>query len=365
MPINMACWIDQPTELERRYQQRAAALEHIGLDTEFIHESTYWPQLALVQMAVEDDIWLVDPLVPGMNQALRLWLEDRHIVKIMHSASQDMLVFKHSCNAVPRPLFDTQIGATLAGMGSSSYQKLVAQLANVELHKNQTRSNWLRRPLSAAQLEYAADDVRYLFVLASAICARLQALDRTAWFEEDNQRLLAQSDQDHTDRWAHLPNNRAAQGMDIAAQMRLLRLLHWREQHAQQRNLPRNWVIDNELLATLARTPPAHFSGLKRLLSTFPKAPRRLAEPLWQALNTPLADEAHAAHLPAFIELDKPTLRRMQEAVAQRSAELGLPEGVLASRKWLVELLQSGQWPHALTGWRKVQLEPVLHPFLP
>jgi len=361
----MACWIDQPTELQRRYQQRASTLERIGLDSEFIHESTYWPKLALVQMAVDDEIWLVDPLVPGMNQALRLWLEDKRIVKIMHSASQDMLVFKHCCNAIPRPLFDTQIGATLAGMGSSSYQKLVAQLAHVEVPKNQTRSNWLRRPLSARQLDYAADDVRYLFVLANAIYARLQKLDRTAWFEEDNQRLLAQSDHAHAERWAHLPNNRAAQGMNIDAQMRLRRLLHWREKHAQQRNLPRNWVIDNELLATLARTPPADLAGLKRLLSARAKAPRKLAEPLWHALNTPLLDEADAAHLPAFVELDKPALRRMQEAVAQRSAELGLPEGVLASRKGLVELLQSGQWPQALMGWRKAQLEPVLRPFLP
>jgi len=361
----MACWIDQPSELKQRYQQRAPDLHQIGLDTEFIHESTYWPQLALVQMAVGDEIWLVDPLVPGMNQALRLWLDDAHIVKIMHSASQDMMVFKHSCDAVPQPLFDTQIGASLAGMGSGSYQKLVTELANVELPKNQTRSNWLRRPLSAAQLDYAADDVRYLFVLANAISARLQDLDRTAWFEEDIQRLLvAHKDNDHAERWVHL-HHRAAQGMDIAAQMRLLRLLRWREENAQQRNLPRNWIIDNQLVAILARTPPTNEAALKRLLSASRKAPRRLAHTLWQALNTPLADETHALHLLPYMELNKPALRRMQEAVAQRSAELGLPDGVLASRKWLVELLQSGQWPQALIGWRKTQLEPLLRPFLP
>jgi len=360
----MACWIDHPTELKQRYQQRARHLQRIGLDTEFIHESTYWPQLALVQMAVDDDIWLVDPLVPGMNEALRLWLEDTQILKIMHSASQDVGVFKHNCNAIPRPLFDTQIGATLAGIGSGSYQKLVAQFAHVELAKNQTRSNWLRRPLTASQLEYAADDVRYLFVLAEAISERLHVLQRTAWFEEDNQRLLTQSGQDHSERWMHMPQ-RAAHGMDRATHIRLLRLLHWREQHAQTRNLPRNWVMGNELMASLASSPPANFAALKRVLFTSPKAPRRLAQPVWQALNTPLADETQLPPLSPCVELDKPALKHMQEIVAQRSAELGLPESVLASRKYLVELLQSGKWPPALTGWRKAQLEPLLRPFLP
>jgi len=360
----MICWIDQPTELHNRYHQRSPDICRIGLDTEFIHERTYWPQLALVQMAVGDEIWLVDPLVPGMNQALCLWLDDTNIVKIMHSASQDIGVFKYSCNTVPRPLFDTQIGAVLTGMGSSSYQKLVTKLADVDLTKNQTRSNWLRRPLTAAQREYAADDVRYLFVLATEISARLQALDRTAWFEEDNQRLLASSDQDYSEDWDKLYGF-TTQTMDTAAHRRLLRLLRWREHYAQNRNLPRNWVIDNRLIATLARTPPANISALKRLLYAFPKAPRKLVEPLWQALVTPLADEQPAVPLSNRVELDKFTLKQMQDAVVQCSEDLGLPPGILASRKWLAQLLQGGQWPPALIGWRKAHLEPLLRPFLP
>jgi len=359
----MVCWIDQPAQLHQRYHQRAPDLRQIGLDTEFIRESTYWPQLALVQMAVGDEIWLVDPLVPGMNQALSLWLDDTGIVKIMHSAGQDLEVFKHACNTLPQPLFDTQIGAALAGIGGGSYQKLVNELAGVALAKNQTRSNWLRRPLSAAQCDYAADDVRYLFVLAKEISARLQALDRNAWFEEDIQRLLATSDDDQQELWSHL-HSRAMHMMDAAAQMHLLRLLRWREQRAQNRNIPRNWVIDNELVAHLARTPPVNMAALKRRLSAYPKAPRKLAEPLWQALITPLADEPQVPPMAVNGELDKSILKQIQEIVAQRCAELGLPEGLLASRKWLVQLLQSGQWPPALMGWRKIQLEPLLRPFL-
>src|SRR5690606_6489884 len=143
-------------ELEERYRQPPA---RIGLDTEFIRERTYWPQLALVQMAVGEEILLIDPLIPGMTDALRPWLTDPTIVKVMHSASEDLVAFKCACDALPRPLFDTQTGAAMAGFGGGmGYQKLVAEITGVTLAKGETRSDWMRRPLSPAQLEYAADD---------------------------------------------------------------------------------------------------------------------------------------------------------------------------------------------------------------
>ena len=120
----MATWITTPAELDAYFQQRPA---RIGLDTEFIRERTFWPQLALVQMAVGQDILLIDPLIPGMTEALAHWLADESITKVMHSASEDLVAFKWACGVLPRPLFDTQIGASLAGIGGGmGYQKLVA-----------------------------------------------------------------------------------------------------------------------------------------------------------------------------------------------------------------------------------------------
>ena len=130
-------------------------------------------------MAVGQDILLIDPLIPGMTEALAPWLADESIVKVMHSASEDLVAFKWACGVLPRPLFDTQIGASLAGIGGGmGYQKLVAEITGVALAKGETRSDWMRRPLSDSQLQYAADDVEHLFALHDAIDARLQALGR-------------------------------------------------------------------------------------------------------------------------------------------------------------------------------------------
>lgn len=358
----MAYWIKHPAELEERYRQHPA---RIGLDTEFIRERTYWPQLALVQMAVGDEILLIDPLIPGMTDALRPWLTDTGILKVMHSASEDLVAFKCACDAMPRPLFDTQIGAALAGIGGGmGYQKLVAEITGVTLPKGETRSDWMRRPLSPAQLEYAADDVEYLFAIHDAIEEKLQALDRRSWLDDDGERMISNVETDDGEHWPHL-SMRAAQFLEPDAQLRLLRLLRWRDQQARQSDKPRSWILDNELATTLARTPPADYEAMLRLFDRFPKAPRKLAQAIWQALNTPLDDEALAPQPLAPSDSNKAALKRLQEAVANRGAELGLPDGLLASRKHLEALLEGGEWPAALGGWRKTQLEPLLRPLLP
>ena len=349
----MAYWIKHPAELEERYRQRPA---RIGLDTEFIREKTYWPQLALVQMAIGDEILLIDPLIPGMADALRPWLEDTAILKVMHSASEDLVTFKCACGALPKPLFDTQIAAALAGVGGGmGYQKLVAEVTGVTLPKGETRSDWMRRPLSEAQLEYAADDVEYLFAVHDHLQQRLDELGRSAWLEEDAQRLLASVEHDEGERWPHL-GMRASQFLDPAAQLRLMRLLRWRDQQARQSDKPRSWILDNEIAHTLARQPPADIEALTKAIERFPKGPRKLVPQIWAALTTALPDEDQAPTAVAATDTNKQLLKRLQELVAARSAELGLPDGLLASRKHLEAMLETRQWSPALGQWRHAQL---------
>ncbi|WP_147651997.1 ribonuclease D [Vulcaniibacterium gelatinicum] len=357
----MSHWISDPDDLRRRL---ASPPDRVGLDTEFIRERTYWPQLALVQLAIGDDILLVDPLVPGMGEALAPLLRNRGVLKVMHSASEDLIALQRGCGVLPEPLFDTQIAAALAGIGAGmGYQRLVQELTGTALAKGETRSDWLRRPLSPAQLAYAADDVRHLHALHDALAARLRALGREAWAAEDSARLLATAASDEGERWPHL-SLRAAQYLTPDAQRRLLRLLRWREAYARASDRPRNWILDNELAAALARNPPPDRAALQRLLEATPKAPRQLADAIWQALATPLPDEDQAPRAAAGDERDKAALRRLQDAVAARSAELGLPDGVLASRRWLEALLDGHDWPGALSGWRRAELEPRLAPLL-
>ena len=155
----MTQWIHTPDALRARLANPPAT---VGMDTEFIRERTYWPQLALVQIALgeangvaaDEDILLVDPLAPGMCEALAPLLADPTVLKIMHSASEDLVAFRHACGVLPAPLFDTQVAAALAGVGGGmGYQKLVQAVTGVALEKGETRSDWLRRPLSASQLD--------------------------------------------------------------------------------------------------------------------------------------------------------------------------------------------------------------------
>jgi len=357
--VSEPLWIVRPSDLLDRLPQ---APPHIGLDTEFIRERTWWPRLALVQLAVGEDVLLVDPLVPDMAQALAAWLEAPGVLKVMHSGSEDLIALRCTCGVLPRPIYDTQVAAALAGIGAGmGYQKLVEQITGTVLPKGETRSDWLRRPLSAAQLDYAADDVRHLDALHAATAGKLRELGREAWLAEDMERMLAVAARDEGETWPHLAL-RSAQFLDAAGQHRLLRLLRWRERHAREQDLPRSWVLDNELAVALSRDPPMDPAGLQRQLDATPKSPRKLAAAIWQALSTVLPDEDGMPL--AAGDPDRNALRRLQDAVARRSAELALPDGVLASRRMLEALLENGQWPPALLGWRRAELEPVLAPLL-
>ncbi len=358
----MPNWIDTPDALRARLATPPAI---IGLDTEFIRERTYWPQLALVQIALDADddaILLVDPLAEGMPVALAELLADTRILKVMHSPSEDLVAFQRTCGALPAPLFDTQAAAAMCGLGAGlGYQKLVQAVTGVELAKGETRSDWLRRPLSASQLQYAADDVRHLHALHQHLAGKLEASGRSAWLREDSERQLAAASDD-SDPWPHA-SMRSAQFLEADGQRRLLRLLRWRDAQARRSDRPRSWILDNELAVTLARSNPGSVGEFNALLDRSPKAPRGLHDALWQALSTPLPDE-DAMPVARGEDRNKQQLRAMQDAVAAIAADLQVPEGLLASRRVLEALQDGGGWTGALAGWRRALLEPRLAPLL-
>ncbi len=358
-------WIANPVQLAD-HLARWTDIELLALDTEFIRERTWWPQLALVQMtAPGHDVLLIDPTVGGIPELLRPLIGNPAIVKLMHSASEDVQALQRGCGAVPAPLFDTQIATALCGIGAGiGYQKLVETQLGIMLPKSETRSDWMRRPLSPAQLIYAADDVLHLHALHAILHEKLRELGREEWLTEDSARLLASSGNETPDRYPHLAL-RGAQYLDAEAQALLCRLLRWREALARAGDRPKGWILDNELAIALARKPPGDARAFHAFLDTQPKAPRKLRSELWNELAQPLT--AGERDIPLVLTPDgaqKKRLRALQDAVASEATRLGLAEGVLASRRTLEALLDGNGWPAALEGWRRPILEPLLRPVL-
>jgi ribonuclease D len=174
---------------------------------------------------------------------------------------------------------------------------------------------------------------------------------------------VANAIDDPVEQWPHL-SMRTANFLDRDAQVRLLRLLRWRDAHARTADLPRSWVLHNELAASLARIPSPTRDTVADAIQAHPKGPRKLVDAVWSALATPLTDEADAPDAAIGERRDKSKVKALQDAVSKRAAELGVADAVLASRRMLEPLIDTGEWPEALQGWRREQLEPVFAPLL-
>ena len=352
-------WLDNPSDLTRFLQTHADA-RLIGMDTEFIRERTYYPQLALVQIVIGDQIALIDAGKPDVAAVLKPLLENPEVLKIMHSCSEDLQAFKAGCGAVPTPVFDTQTAAALCGLGSSlSYLKLVEQLCGVTLEKGETRSDWLQRPLTESQKHYAADDVRYILPMHAQLAERLQLLQRREWLDADCARAVSAAADEQAEANPHL-SVRSNQPLDADAQLRLRRILRWRDARAIERNKPKRWIIDNDAAFALARSPVSSVEDIDAIFARYPKSPKSARQHLFALLQKPFDDEERRA--PLAREPDaaaKARLKALQQAVLAKAGELAVPEGLLCSRKHLEYLLETGEWPAALQGWRQdVLAEP-------
>lgn len=328
----------------------------VALDTEFMRERTYFPHLALVQAAdAEGRIVLVDPLDDGVRPPLASFVGA--VDALMHSASEDLVAFRHALGILPRSLYDTQIAAAFAGLGPGvGYQSLVKTLLGVELPKAETRSDWLRRPLSAQQLEYAADDVRHLHAAVAALDEKLALRGHRERALADMARMLENAREDRDDPQPHLAMRPAAQ-FDRPSQARLRRLLRWRDRVAREKDLPKRWLLDNEVALTLARRPPATPQALAALLESARSA-RRLQDQIAELLAAPVDDDEAIMPLASDNErTDRARLKALQAVVAEHAAALDLPEGLVCARKHLEAFLVDGQWPTALDGWRRDVLE--------
>ena len=248
----------------RRLRPGDLAGDFVTVDTEFIRERTYWPELCVVQLGGEDEVALIDALAPELDLTpLGELLADPAVLKVFHAARQDIEIFVLKFGAVPRPLFDTQVAAMVAGFGDQvGYEALVGGLTGGSIDKAHRFSDWSVRPLSPEQIAYAAADVTYLREIYRKLCARLEEDDRLAWVAEEMAVLTGPATYrvDPETMWQRVRSRSTSRrylGM-------LRALAAWREQEAQRINIPRQRVLRDEILLELAATAPATTEALAR-----------------------------------------------------------------------------------------------------
>ncbi|HET7204887.1 MAG TPA: ribonuclease D [Steroidobacteraceae bacterium] len=336
---------------------RLRSADRLALDTEFMRERTYHAQLCLVQIATETDCLLIDPLAELDLAPLHELLQDRGKLKILHAARQDLEVLQLAGGAVPGPLFDTQVAAALLGFPAQvGYAELVARQLGHSIDKGQTRTDWSRRPLSAAQLAYAADDVHHLLVLHRELASALAAKGRAGWVEEETAAYESPALY-HTDpatAWRRLKGlNRLGPQEQAVARA----LAEWRERRAIDSDKPRSWILSDEALYAIATRAPDSVAALEAIESLPAGVVRRRGDELLA-----LVQAARSGELPAPLEAPRRPTNEEQalaasllKAVRDEATALGIAAEILATRRD-VEAIAFGSIPleqSPLTrGWR-------------
>ncbi len=249
--------------------------QYCAIDTEFIRESTYYAELALIQIGSGEQFACIDPLAIGDFTPLAELLKKPDLLKVFHSCSQDLEILYQKFGEVPTPVFDTQLTAAVLGYNHQiSYADLVQQICGVTLEKKHTRANWMRRPLSDDELDYAMDDVRYLLAVYEQLNEQLQTSRRAGWMEKDLRAITDPSkyEVDFSELWKRLKGVQKLKGerLQIASD-----LCRWREQVAQRENRPRRWIVKDDTIIQLARQKPTNEANLSSIPELQEKTVRR------------------------------------------------------------------------------------------
>jgi ribonuclease D len=237
----------------------------VCLDTEFMRENTFYPELCLIQLAGNDEAAAVDPLAPGISlQPFFDLLADDAVLKVIHAGGQDLEIFWNLTGRVPFPLFDTQVAAMALGMGEQvSYANLVQHYTGTTVDKGARFTDWARRPLSDRQIDYAIGDVTYLAALFPKMLGKLRANGRGAWLDEEMARVSDPSNYANDPETAWLRLRLPSRKPDVLG--RLQALAAWREREAQDKDVPRGRIVKDETLADLAAQPPRGQADLARV----------------------------------------------------------------------------------------------------
>ncbi|HEY3858447.1 MAG TPA: ribonuclease D [Gammaproteobacteria bacterium] len=337
----------------------------IAVDTEFMRERTYYPELCLVQVATDEVVACIDPLaLPSLKPLLEVML-DPATVKVLHAARQDLEIFYNLAGRVPAPVFDTQVVARFLGLpDQAGYGAVVQALLGISLDKSHARTDWMRRPLSPAALEYAADDVRHLRNLYKKLQTELAARGRGSWAEPE---LKALSDEklykpDPDNAWQRI---RGIQRMKPKPAALMHGLAAWRERTAIAENRPRQWILKDEALMDLAKQQPTDIASLAAIRGVGDALAKRHGAELLKLLGESSSAAPERERAPAALTVRQDALVDALYAVLRLKAAAGdVSAASLANRAELERLVRGERELEILKDWRLAMAGQALLDFL-
>lgn len=358
-------WIDSSQALEQVLAEHADCAV-VAMDTEFMRRDTFYPQVALVQLCFDQHAWLVDPLALEDTSALKLLLTRPDVTKVFHAVSEDLEVFGHWLGLLPEPLFDTQRGAALLGHDfGMGYSALVEAVCGETLAKGETRSDWLQRPLTEAQCDYAAQDVIWLIRVWRVLDARAREQGRLDWVLQEGRDTLV----NFRDTPAHpVQRIKSAWKLNRRQLALLMRVCEWREAEARRRDKPRGWIVDDATCLAIAQTLPCDSTALHKVDTLSPQARRHYTDTLVAMGVAVAALDASAlpARLPEPLNLvERKQLKRLKQRGQKLAEALGVaPALALSGRDCELLLRESAGCtvmpPPHWSGWRKdLLLQPL------
>lgn len=342
-------------------QQQSA----VALDTEFMRVSTYFPKLGLIQLYDGERVSLIDPLAITDFSPFVALLSNPKVLKILHSCSEDLLVFLQEFDQLPRPMIDTQIMARFLGLGTSAgLAKLAKQYLNVEIDKGATRTNWIKRPLSDIQLQYAAGDVWYLLPLYHILEKELAKKPWEPAVRDDCELALAKThklqERDSEKSYLDIPNAWKLNPLELS---RLRILAQWRQNVGIERDLALSYIVKSDNLWKVAKNNPRNTSEMLEMGLTENEVRvrgKKILQLLAQARRISSNDYPKPIERISEDPRYKKTIRLLQEKVNSLTPE-GLSPEVIASKRTLEELIKwvwkydcsQDKLPELLIGWRK------------
>jgi ribonuclease D len=254
--------------------QRLARSPFVTVDTEFLREATFWPVLCVVQLASDHEVLAIDALAEGLDlEPVLELMADEDVVKVFHAARQDLEIFWKLAGVLPTPVFDTQVAAMVCGYGEQvSYSELAHSICHVTIDKSSRFTDWARRPLVEAQIDYAIGDVTHLRDIYRALSKRVAATGRQSWLDDEMKTLTSsETYEQHPERAWERYRTKARKPRDLAV---LMEVAAWRESEAQARDVPRARVLKDDVLVEVAHAAPRTVEALRNLRA-FPRGMER------------------------------------------------------------------------------------------